>query len=60
MPQDNRHPPDPRRPPPQPPSKSTDPEEREGATDQEVGDRSGPGAGYDNEPEQERDRGGVS
>jgi hypothetical protein len=33
---------------------------REGATDKEVGDRTGPGAGYDMEPEQERDRGGVA
>jgi hypothetical protein len=36
------------------------PAEREGATDRDVGDRTGPGAGYDNEPEQEPDRGGVS
>jgi hypothetical protein len=35
-------------------------EEREGATEGEVGDRTGPGAGYDNEPEQDKDRGGVS
>jgi len=35
-------------------------EEREGATEREVGDRTGPGAGYDNEPEQDKDRGGVS
>ena len=33
---------------------------REGATDEEVGDRTGPGAGYDLEPEQEKDRGGVA
>lgn len=33
---------------------------REGATDNEVGDRTGPGAGYDLEPEQEKDRGGVA
>ena len=33
---------------------------REGATDKEVGDRTGPGAGYDLEPEQEKDRGGVA
>ena len=32
----------------------------EGATDKEVGDRTGPGAGYDLEPEQEKDRGGVA
>ena len=35
-------------------------DEREGATEREVGDRTGPGAGYDNEPEQEKDPGGVS
>ena len=45
-------------PPPEPPD--AEDEEREGATEQEIGDRSGPGAGYDNEPEQEPDRGGVS
>jgi hypothetical protein len=33
---------------------------REGATDEEVGDRTGPGAGYDMEPEQDKDRGGVA
>ena len=33
---------------------------REGATDNEVGDRTGPGAGYDLEPEEEKDRGGVA
>lgn len=32
----------------------------EGGTEEEVGDRTGPGAGYDQEPEQERDRGGVA
>ena len=31
----------------------------EGATDEQVGDRVGPGAGYDTEPEQEKDGGGV-
>jgi hypothetical protein len=36
------------------------PDEREGATEREVSDLTGPGAGYDNEPEQEKDRGGVS
>ena len=35
-------------------------DEREGATDEEVGDRTGPGAGYDTEPEQEKDGGGVA
>ena len=32
----------------------------EGATEREVGDTRGPGPGYDNEPEQEPDTGGVS
>ncbi len=36
------------------------PSEHEGAAETEVGDRTGPGAGYDDEPEQEQDRGGVS
>ena len=31
----------------------------EGATDEQVGDRIGPGAGYDTETEQEKDGGGV-
>jgi hypothetical protein len=35
-------------------------DEREGATDEQVGDRIGPGAGYDIEPEQEKDGGGVA
>ena len=43
-------------PPPQP---RPDPD-HEGATEDEVGDRTGPGAGYDEEPERVRDRGGVS
>jgi hypothetical protein len=34
-------------------------DEHEGATDEQVGDRTGPGVGYDQEPEQERDKGGV-
>ena len=33
---------------------------REGATETQVGDRGGPGPGYDKEPEQERDKGGVT
>lgn len=37
-----------------------DQDTHEGATDKEVGDRTGPGAGYDMEPEQEKDRGGVA
>lgn len=36
------------------------PPEHEGAAETEIGDRTGPGAGYDDEPEQEKDRGGVS
>ena len=31
----------------------------QGGTDGQVGDRSGPGAGYDGEPVQVRDKGGV-
>ena len=34
--------------------------DREGATETQVGDRGGPGPGYDKEPEQERDKGGVT
>ena len=48
---------DPREPPPEEPP---DDEGREGATEKEVGDRTGPGAGYDKEPEQEDDKGGVT
>lgn len=33
--------------------------EHEGATDKEIGDRTGPGAGYDDEPEKVKDKGGV-
>ena len=36
-----------------------DQDEHEGATDADVGDLTGPGAGYDQEPEQEVDEGGV-
>lgn len=35
-------------------------QEHEGATDQEIGDRTGPGAGYDDEPEKVKDKGGVT
>jgi len=34
--------------------------EHEGATEAETGDRTGPGAGYDAEPEQVDDKGGVA
>ena len=35
-------------------------DEAGGGTDDEVGDRSGPAVGYDQEPVQERDKGGVA
>ena len=35
-------------------------DEHEGATEQQVSDRSGPGVGFDQEPEREKDEGGVS
>ena len=34
--------------------------EHEGASEREIGDRTGPGAGYDDEPSRVKDRGGVS
>ena len=52
--------------PAQPPARDPDAlptdhaDDREGATERDVGDLTGPGAGYDNEPEQDKDRGGVS
>ena len=36
------------------------PDDHEGATEDEVGDRGGPGAGFDESPEQDPDRGGVA
>jgi len=36
------------------------PVEHEGATEAQTGDRTGPGAGFDLEPEQVKDKGGVS
>lgn len=51
--------PRPPQPTPRPPSEAN-PSEHEGAAETEVGDRTGPGAGFDDEPEQEQDRGGVS
>jgi hypothetical protein len=33
------------------------PEGHEGGTDSDIGDRGGPGAGYDKEPEQQKGRG---
>ena len=34
-------------------------DEHEGATDEQVSDTTGPGVGYDQEPAQVRDKGGV-
>ena len=42
--------------PPPPPSAP----DHEGARDKDVSDRIGPGAGYDEEPEQVKDKGGVA
>ena len=42
-----------------PTTSANDPDDYEGATEDKVGDLRGPGAGYDNEPEQEPDTGGV-
>lgn len=36
------------------------PPEHEGAVEAETGDRTGPGAGYDNEPKKVNDKGGVA
>ena len=41
------------------PAERTTTDEHEGATDEQVGDTTGPGVGYDQEPAQERDKGGV-
>jgi hypothetical protein len=35
-------------------------DEHEGGTEHNIGDRRGPGVGYDQEPRQERDEGGVA
>lgn len=35
-------------------------DDRIGATDDQVGDTTGPGAGYDQEPKREKDKGGVA
>lgn len=42
-----------------PTTSANDPDDYEGATEDKVGDLGGPGAGYDNEPEQEPDTSGV-
>ena len=53
--------------PPTQPRTPADPTERdpdtrdhEGAREEQVSDRTGPAVGYDNEPEREKDTGGVS
>ena len=45
---------EPKKPTPPPPP------DHEGARDKDVSDRTGPGAGYDEEPEQVKDKGGVA
>lgn len=40
--------------------RKSDRTEHEGATEDRVGDRTGPEAGYDDEPAKVRDRGGVA
>jgi hypothetical protein len=35
-------------------------DEHEGATERDISDRTGPGVGYDQEPEREKNDGGVS
>jgi hypothetical protein len=49
-------------PPGQPPAARVpvDDSDHEGATEHDVADRTGPGSGYDLEPEQEKDTGGVA
>jgi hypothetical protein len=41
-------------------SRKPDRTSHEGATEDRVGDRTGPEAGYDDEPAKVKDRGGVS
>ena len=41
------------------PDKGEEPE-HEGATEEKVGDRTGPGAGFDGEPAKVKDKGGVA
>jgi hypothetical protein len=45
--------------PPDEQSAATQPDEHEGATEEETGDLTGPGPGYDQEPEKVKDKGGV-
>lgn len=46
---------------PRDPHKTPQPEQdvHEGATEEQVGDRRGPGPGYDQEPEEVTEKGGV-
>jgi hypothetical protein len=43
-----------------PTSTTAEPPDHEGARDKDIGDRTGPAAGYDEEPEQVKDKGGVA
>jgi hypothetical protein len=43
--------------PPTMPRPAKAPEGHEGGTDHDIGERGGPGAGYDKEPEQQKGRG---
>jgi hypothetical protein len=45
--------------PPVEPAERPETDEHEGAVEEQVGDTTGPGVGYDQEPEQEKDEGGV-
>jgi hypothetical protein len=45
--------------PPLEPGERPESDEHEGAVEEQVGDTTGPGVGYDQEPEQETDEGGV-
>jgi len=47
-------------PDPDAPERANPDDVHEGAKDSQVGDRGGPGAGYDQEPEKVKDKGGVS
>jgi hypothetical protein len=47
-------------PDPDAPERANPDDVHEGAKDEQVGDRGGPGAGYDQEPKKVKDKGGVS
>ncbi len=47
-------------PDPDAPERANPEDVHEGAKDDQVGDRGGPGAGYDQEPAKVKDKGGVS